>query len=696
MRKTLSIIALATVLSMTSCKMENPFLSESNLPYGAPDFSKIKTEHYVPAFEAGVAEMKANIDAIIACEDEPTFENTILAMEYANPILNRVEGIFFNLKEADTNDDIERIAEEITPMLTEASMYVSLNEKLFEKVKYVWENREKYSLGQEEYQLLKKSYEGFARNGANLPADKKAEYAKLSEELSLKQLEFSKNALNATKAYVLNVTDESRLAGLPGFALAEAKETAAAKGLEGWAFTLDYSSYSSFMKYAEDRDLRKELWMARSTSATTGEFDNTQVVKDIVDYRIKIANILGYETFADYALENRMAKSTATVMDFLKKLTEPTIPAAKKEVAEVLAYAKANGYEGSALEPWDFSFWSDKYQTEKYAINDNLLKPYLKLEDCIDAVFMLAGKLYGLTFEPIDLPVYHKDVKVFDVKDENGVHKALFYADFFPRDSKRSGAWMTEFAGQRIENGVEHRPFISIVTNFTKPTAEEPSLLTHYEFTTFLHEFGHALHGMLAEGKYEGLTGTNVARDFVELPSQIMENWGYEPEYLNLFAKHYKTGEKMPQDYIEKIKASKNYLSAYMQLNQLRYGTIDMAWYTLKSVPETDAVTFEKEAVKKLSVLPSYPGTCSSPTFGHIFSGGYAAGYYSYKWAEVLEADAFALFEEKGIFNREVSDSFRKEILSRGSIEDADVLYRNFRGHDPQPEALLRKLDIIK
>ncbi|MCF0175034.1 MAG: M3 family metallopeptidase, partial [Bacteroidales bacterium] len=453
---------------------------------------------------------------------------------------------------------------------------------------------------------------------------------------------------------------------------------------------------SAVMKYCDDREIRKEICLARSTIATSGEYNNLQNVKDIAEYRLKIANVLGYEKYSDYALENRMAKKTETVEAFLKNLADPTLPAAKKEVKAVIDYAKANGFNETKFELWDFSYWSEKYQTEKYAINDNLLKPYLRLEDVIDAVFLLANKLYGLTFEPIDLPVYHEDVKVYDVKDENGAHKALFYADFFPRDSKRSGAWMTEFSGQYIKDGVEHRPVISIVTNFTKPTAEEPSLITHYEFTTFLHEFGHALHGILAEGTYSSLTGTNVARDFVELPSQIMENWAYEPEYLNLFAKHYKSGEPMPAEYIERIQKSKNYNAAYAQLGQLRYGLIDMAWYTYTQIPEDDAFTIEKNAIEKYQVLPSYPNTGISPSFGHIFSGGYAAGYYSYKWAEVLEADAFALFAEKGIFNTEVSHRFRDEILSRGSIEDADVIYRKFRGHDPQPEALLKKIGIIK
>ena len=691
------IIAGAALALISSCTMKNPLLTESSAPFGAPEFDKIRNEHYLPAFQAAIAEAKAEIDAIVANPDEPTFENTIEAMEYSGGALNKVANIFYNLMEANTNDELQQIAEEISPMMTEFSMYVSLNPVLFERVKAVYEKKDELGLAKDQMTLLEDSYKGFVRGGANLSDEDKALYSKWSEELSLTTLQFSKNVLAATNAYVLNITDEADLAGLPEFVRTMAAETAAEKGLEGWAFTLDAPSYSPFLKYSEKRNLRKDIWTAYNTRAIGGEFDNTEIVKKIVDLRIKIANILGYETYADYALEERMAKSKATVTEFIKNLLEPSMPFAKKDVADVLAYAKKNGFEGERLESWDFSYWSEKYQQAEYSLSAEELKPYFQLESCIDAVFGLASRLYGISFQELDnVPVYHEDVKVYEVKDADGSHLALFYADFFPRASKRGGAWMTEFRGQSIENGVEKRPFISIVCNFTKPTADAPALITHDELTTFLHEFGHALHGIFAEGRYGSLTGTSVSRDFVELPSQIMENWAFEPEYLNSFAKHYQTGEPIPTELIDKVVAAKNYLAGYAQVRQLHFGLLDMAWHTLTELPSESTVEFEAKTLAPYAVMPAVSGTAFSGSFSHIFSGGYSAGYYSYKWAEVLEADAFSLFKEKGIFNTEVAASFRENILSKGSTEEAAVIYRNFRGHDPQPEALMKKLGLTK
>ena len=691
------IIAGAALALISSCTMKNPLLTESSAPFGAPEFDKIRNEHYLPAFQAAIAEAKAEIDAIVANPDEPTFENTIEAMEYSGGALNKVANIFYNLMEANTNDELQQIAEEISPMMTEFSMYVSLNPVLFERVKAVYEKKDELGLAKDQMTLLEDSYKGFVRGGANLSDEDKALYSKWSEELSLTTLQFSKNVLAATNAYVLNITDEADLAGLPEFVRTMAAETAAEKGLEGWAFTLDAPSYSPFLKYSEKRNLRKDIWTAYNTRAIGGEFDNTEIVKKIVDLRIKIANILGYETYADYALEERMAKSKATVTEFIKNLLEPSMPFAKKDVADVLAYAKKNGFEGERLESWDFSYWSEKYQQAEYSLSAEELKPYFQLESCIDAVFGLASRLYGISFQELDnVPVYHEDVKVYEVKDADGSHLALFYADFFPRASKRGGAWMTEFRGQSIENGVEKRPFISIVCNFTKPTADAPALITHDELTTFLHEFGHALHGIFAEGRYGSLTGTSVSRDFVELPSQIMENWAFEPEYLNSVAKHYQTGEPIPAELIDKVVAAKNYLAGYAQVRQLHFGLLDMAWHTLTELPSESTVEFEAKTLAPYAVMPAVSGTAFSGSFSHIFSGGYSAGYYSYKWAEVLEADAFSLFKEKGIFNTEVAASFRENILSKGSTEEAAVIYRNFRGHDPQPEALMKKLGLTK
>ena len=684
----------------TSCKtsMEtNPLLAESTAPFGAPQFDQITNDHYLPAFEQAIAEAKADIDAIVANPEEPTFENTIEAMEYAGEKLTKVAGIFYNLMEANTNDTLQEIAEKISPMLTEYSMYVSLNNDLFQRVKAVYEKKDELGLAQDQMTLLENNYKDFVRGGANLSDDDKALYSKWSEELSLTTLQFSKNVLAATNAYTLHITDEAELAGLPEFVKTMGAETAAEKGLEGWAYTLDYPSYSPFLKYSTNRELRKQIWLAYNTRAIGGEFDNTEVVKKIVDLRIKIANILGYETFADYALEERMAKDKDTVDGFIMQLLEPSLAFAKKDVADVYAYAKKNGFEDSQLMPWDFTYWSERYQEAEYALNAEELKPYFQLESCIDAVFGLANTLYGITFHEVNnVPVYHEDVKVYEVKDNDGSHLALFYADFFPRASKRGGAWMTEFRGQSIKDDVEYRPFISIVCNFTKPTADAPALITHDEFTTFLHEFGHALHGILAEGRYPSLTGTGVSRDFVELPSQIMENWAYEPEYLNSFAKHYQTGEPIPAELIEKIVAAKNYLAGYAQVRQLHFAYLDMAWHTLTEVPQVSTVEFEQSVLAPYNVMATAKEAAFSGSFSHIFSGGYSAGYYSYKWAEVLEADAFSLFKEKGIFNTEVSSSFRKNILSAGGAQDEAEIYRNFRGHNPQPEALMEKLGLTK
>lgn len=697
------------LLSSCDNKM-NPLLTDSTLPYGAPQFDKIKTEHYLPAFEQAITEAKAEIDAIVSNPDAPTFENTIAALDEAGGRLNDAAGIFYNLMEADTNDQMQDIAEKVSPMMTEYSMYVSLNEPLFARVKAVHESAE--GLEPDQARLLEKTWKSFVRSGANLGAEDKETYSKLSEQLSLLTLQYGKNVLAATNSFTLNLTDEADLEGLPDFVREAAVETAKSKEMEGWAFDLSAPSYGAFMKYSTRRDLRQKMWMAYNTRATEGENSNIELCRQIAESRLKIANILGYETYADYALEERMAKNPQTVNEFIQKLLEPSLPAAKAEVKELYEYARANGFEDSEIQPWDFGFWSEKLKDARYSINDEQLKPYFRLESCIDAAFGLAGKLYGLTFEERkDIPVYHPDVKVYDVKDADGVHKALFYADFFPRASKRGGAWMTEFRGQSIVNGVEKRPFISLVTNFTKPTAGKPALLTHDELTTLLHEFGHSLHGILAEGRYSSLTGTNVSRDFVELPSQIMENWAFEPEFLDTFARHFETGEALPDTLVNKIVEAKNYNAAYAQVRQLQFGILDMAWHTLKggsesghfnrlsdlkTMQELGTIAFEKAALKSSNVIPSIPQACISTSFSHIFSGGYSAGYYSYKWSEVLEADAFSLFKEKGIFSTEVSHSFRDNILSKGCSEDEDVLYRRFRGHDPEPEALLEKLGIVR
>ncbi|MBR6363055.1 MAG: M3 family metallopeptidase [Bacteroidales bacterium] len=671
----------------------NPLLKQSGAPFGAPEFDKFTKDDYLPAFEEAISLAKAEIDRIAADPEPPTYENTIEALEYSGEALSKVEGIFFNLLDADGDDRMQEIAEEVSPKLTEYSLYVSMNRALFERVKAVRDGAGE--LDPTRRKLLDETYRSFTRSGAALPEEQRAEFGKLMEELSLLELRFSNNLLSATNAFEMVLDREEDLDGLPEYVREGAAEAAKEKGKSGWLFNLQFPSFSPFMKYSTRRDLREKMWRAYNSRALGGPHDNTALIKRIVGLRAKVAGMLGFGTYADYALEPRMAKNRETVEKFLGELTEPALPVARKEVAELEAYARSKGFEGGMM-PWDFSYWAEKCKKEKYDIDDQLLKPYFQLEKCIDAVFGLATKLYGITFrQRTDIPVYHPDVKVYDVNDENGAHLALFYADFFPRATKRGGAWMTEFRGQYMRGGEDFRPFISIVTNFSKPTPGKPSLLTHSELETFLHEFGHSLHGMLSRGRYPSLCGTNVARDFVELPSQIMENWAYEPEYLDSFARHYETGETLPREYIEKIRSAKNFLSGYYHIRQLQFGIVDMAWHTLTSVPEEDVESFEKRVLGPVATLPHVEGSAVCPSFSHIFAGGYSAGYYSYKWAEVLEADAFSLFSEKGIFSREVASSFRRNILEKGSSEEESVLYKNFRGHDPAPEALLKKLGII-
>ena len=672
----------------------NPLLAASPLPFGAPAFDQIQKSDYLPAFREAIDRARAQIRAITDNPEAPSFANTIEALERSGEDLDRIAGIFFNLTEACTDDEMDGIAEEVSPLLTQHNMSVLLDEKLFARVKAVWQQRGDLQLDTEAAKLLEDTWKSFARHGANLPADKKERFAKLSEELSLATLKFGQNVLAATNAFTLHLTEEADLAGLPGFVREMAAAEAAGRGETGWTFTLNQPSYGPFLKFSERGDLRERIWRAYNSKCIGGENDNTENIRRIVALRTEKAQLLGYPTYADYALEERMAKSPGKVNAFIDELLAPSLPAARREVAQVTEYAHAHGFEG-ALMPWDFSFWSEKLQKERYSLDDELLKPYFRLDAVQAAVFDLAGRLYGLGFtERKDLPVYHPDVRVFEVRGASGRFMALLYLDYFPRSSKRGGAWMTSFRELSCRDGVEQRPLVSIVTNFTKPTADTPSLLTFNEVTTLLHEFGHGLHGMLAEGRYQSLTGTNVVRDFVELPSQLMENWAYEPEFLRTFARHWQTGEVIPQEYIDRIVAARNFLAGYAQVRQLQFGITDMAWHTLSAAPEGDIVAFEQERLRPSAVLPQVPGIVFSPSFNHIFSGGYAAGYYSYKWAEVLEADAFAYFKERGIFSREAAEHFRKTLLSRGGSVDADVLYRDFRGRDPQPEALLEKLGL--
>ena len=681
---------------LTACTMQNnPLLTESPLPYGAPQFDKIKTSHYLPAFEQAFKEGKQEVDAIVNNPDAPTFQNTIEALEYAGGAVNRIGSIFYNLLEADATDELQEIAEKVAPMSTEYSMYISLNEGLFQRIKAVYEQRESLKLDPDQKKLLEDTYKSFERSGANLNPEDKKKYSEINERLSLLTLQFQKNQLASTNNFQMVLTNEADLVGLPGYIRDMAAQAAKDKGVEGWLFDLSAPSYGGFMKFSDRRDLREKLYRAYNRRAFGDEWDNTEVIRQIVDLRYQEVALLGYKDYADYKTELRMVKNGDAVWKFIEELRAPALPKAKDEVAELNKFARSIGFDGDQIRPWDFSYYAEKQRVAKYNLTDEELKPYFRLEDCIDAIFSLAGRLYGITFQPANVPVYHPDVKVYEVHDADGSFLALFYADFFPRATKRSGAWMTSFRDLRIENGVEYRPFISLVTNFTKPTADTPSLITHDEFTTMLHEFGHSLHGILAQGRYPSMTGTSVDHDFVELPSQIMENWGYEKEYLTTFAKHYQTGAPLPDSLIAKIKASKNYLSAYYHMRQLQFGILDMNYHTRTAPIEGEIIKFEKNALLSTDVLPTVPECIISTSFSHIFSDGYAAGYYSYKWAEVLAADGYSLFEEKGIFDKETAGKFRHLLEQGGSVEAAQ-LYRDFRGHDPEPAALLRQLEIIE
>ncbi|HJA98377.1 MAG TPA: M3 family metallopeptidase [Candidatus Alistipes avicola] len=683
------------VVQMPEIDTSNPLLAEWDTPYATPPFDQIKVTDYKPAFETAVAVARAEIDAIANNPAKPTFKNTIVPLERHGELLRRVSAVFYNLLSADGTPEMHQIAIEIQPMITEYENDLSLDPKLFARVKAVYEKPGR-GLSKEDKKLLENTYMSFVRNGANLSDENKELYRKYSAELSELSLKFEQNALNATNAFSINITDPEQVAELPAFVKEGMAADAKARGEKGWTLTLQAPSYGPFITYSTNRPLKEQAWKAYNSRALGGEFDNTEIVKQIVNLRLKMANLLGYPTYADYVLENRMAENVETVNSFMQELLDATKEYAFDDYKAISDYAHSLGLQGELM-PWDFSYYSEKYREEKYALNEELLKPYLQLDSVKKGVFLLANKLYGLEFKPSkDIQVYHPDVQAYEVFDKNGRFMSVLYLDFFPRETKRGGAWMTSFRDNYIIDGKETRPLVSMVMNFTKPTENMPSLLTFDEFETFLHEFGHALHGMLGEGTYQSLDGTNVYRDFVELPSQIMENWATEKEFLDLWAVHYQTGEAIPVELIEKIEASKNYLAAYSNVRQLSFGMTDMAWHSLKEPFEGNVETFERESMASTQVLPVVEGTAMAPAFNHIFGGGYAAGYYSYKWAEVLEADAFSLFKEKGIFNQEVSEAFRREILSKGGQEHPMTLYVNFRGHKPEVKALIEKMGLGK
>ena len=694
----MALCALALVgatFSMTSCmdNNKNPFYSEYNTPHQTVPFNKIKLEHYEPAIMEGIKQHTAEVEAIINNPEAPTFENTIVALEYAGELLDRVVTVFFTLNSAETSDEMQELAQKLSPILTEHSNNISLDERLFARVKAAYEATDMSTLTTEQQRLLQKSFDSFARNGANLSDEDKAKYRELTTELSKTTLAFGQNMLKATNAYTLNVTDSTRLAGMPESALEAAAQTAKEKGHEGWTFTLQAPSYSPVMMYCEDRDLRRELYMAYNTqNVQDNEYNNEKLVKKIANLRLAIAQLLGYESHADYVLVNRMAENAVNVNNLLDQLLQAYLPAAKEEVKAVQEMAARTEGKNFELMPWDWSFYSEKLRVEKYSLNDEMVRPYFKLENVTNGVFGLATHLYGITFvENKDIPVFHPDVKAYNVLDKDGSYLAVIYTDFFPRAGKRSVAWMTSFKEQYKKGGQDSRPHVSITMNFTKPTESKPALLTLDEVETFLHEFGHALHGIFSMTTYPSMGGTAVYRDFVELPSQIMENFLPKKEFLATFAYHYETGELIPDELIERIVRAQNYNAAYMCIRQLSFGILDMAWYSRTTPFDGDVKAYEQEAWKSTQLLPVVEGTNMTTRFGHIMSGGYSAGYYSYKWSEMLDADAFALFEEKGIFSEEVATSFRENVLSRGGSEHPKELYRRFRGQDATIDAMMKR-----
>lgn len=667
-----------------------------NTKYNTAPFSKIKNEDFLPAFQKGIELAKAEIDAIVRNPTKPTFENTIEALAFSGDVLDRISSIFFNLNSAETNDEIQKIAQEVSPLLSEFGNDVRLNPDLFARVKTVYEQREKLNLNPEQTTLLDKKYKSFSRNGANLPDDKKDQLREIDKELSKLSLQFGENVLAETQAYQLHITNESDLAGLPEGTIEAAHSLAKSQEKEGWIFTLDYPSYVPFVTYANNRELRKKMAIAFGAKGfQNNEFDNQEIVLKIAKLRFDRAQVLGYASHAHFVLEERMAESPEKVKTFSNDLLEKAKPAALKEFAQLTDFAKElDGIE--QLEKWDGAYYSEKLKQQLFNLDDEILKPYFQLEKVLDGAFAVAQKLYGITFEEIfEVDKYHEEVKTYEVKDEEDQLVAVFYADFFPRKGKRNGAWMTSFKSQYIKKEINERPHISIVCNFTKPTETKPSLLTFNEVTTLFHEFGHALHGMLANTTYPSLSGTSVYWDFVELPSQILENWCYEPEALALFAYHYQTGEMIPMELVHKIKESASFQEGMATMRQLSFGLLDMGWHAQDPSNIKDIKAFETEQFAATQLYPDVKENAMSTSFSHIFQGGYSSGYYSYKWAEVLDADAFEYFQEKGIFNKEVATKFKENVLSKGGTEHPMILYKRFRGQEPKPEALLRRAGLV-
>lgn len=672
--------------------MMNPLLTPWSTPHQTPPFEQIKPEHYLPAFREIIEKTKQQVDDIVASEAAPTFENTVEALERSGEELEVLANLFFNLNSAETSPELQAVAREVAPLLSDFSNDINLNAGLFTKVKQVYECRNELNLTSEQEMLLVKSYKGFVRSGANLDDRSKERYREITKQLSELSLQFEEQLLAETNGYIMHITSLDELSGIPESVLEMARDIARSKDLEGWAFDLSMPSFLSFMKYAENRTLREKLFRAYNMRGFQNNANNnTEVLVKTVNLRFEMARLLGYDTYADFVLEERMAESPDRVGDLLKQLLEASLPAGMREVEEVATLAKESGAEFE-LQRWDWAFYSEKLKDQKFSVNDELIRPYFPLEKVREGVFELARRLYGITFKGNrSLPTYHTDVESYEVFDKDGKFLSVLYMDYFPRSSKSGGAWMTNYRSQFVKDGKDVRPVVSLVFNFTKPTENRPSLLSFNELETFLHEFGHGLHGMFASCTYASLSGTNVYRDFVELPSQIMENWAVQKEFLDIFAGHYESGEKIPQELINKIKESANFQAGYASLRQLSFGLLDMAWHTQVSTFDGNIVDFERKATQSTNILPPVDGTAISTAFAHIFSGGYAAGYYGYKWAEVLDADAFSLFQKNGIFDAKTAQLFRDEILSKGGTEHPMKLYLKFRGEEPSIDPLLKR-----
>ena len=683
---------------MSNSFPENSLLNEFNTAFDAAPFDLIQVYEFKPAFDYAIFQAKNEIEKIVSNLEEPTFENTVEALEFSGMKLDRISSIFFNLNSAETNEEMQALAQEISPELSNFSNDIYQNAALFKRVEAVYKNAENLNLNGEQKELLLKKYQGFVRNGALLEQFEKNALRQIDVELSKLSLTFSENLLKETQEFFLQIKEKSDLSGLPDFVVEAAREEAQQRKLEGWVFTLDYPSYIPFVTYADNRELRKKMTIAFGAKGfKNNSFDNQENVRRIAKLRLERANLLGFANHAEYVLQERMAQTPKNVIQFLDNLLDKALPAAEQELKELTQFAKEkDGIE--KLQKWDSTYYSEKWKKERFNLNDELLKPYFELNSVLNGAFLIAEKLFGLKFElNLSIPVYHPDVKTYEVMDEEGRFLALFYADFHPRKGKRAGAWMTSFKSQYKKDEKNIRPHVAIVCNFTKPTISKPSLLTFNEVTTLFHEFGHALHGMLADTTYPSLSGTNVFWDFVELPSQLMENWCYEAEALSLFAKHYETGETIPMEYIEKIKESANFLEGMATVRQLSFGLLDMAFHGENSLEINSVKAYELKAMEKASLFPDVVGNCMSTQFSHIFAGGYAAGYYSYKWAEVLDADAFEFFKEKGILNREIGELFQSTILSKGGTVHPMELYKCFtEGHEPSVDALLKRAGLLK